>query len=47
MQIMIQPTTFQIFTPFWHPNLTKKPVWVKSKEHLKQLDKKYNMTSSY
>ena len=47
MKIMIQLTTFQIFTPYWHPNLTSKPVWVESKKHLKQLDKKYNMTSYY
>ena len=47
MQIVIQPTTFQIFKAFWHPNLTSKPVWVESKKHLKELDKKYNMTSVY
>ena len=47
MEIMIQPTTFQIFEPYWHPNLTSKPVWVESKKHLKELDKKYNMTSYY
>ena len=47
MQIMIQPTTFHIFEPFWHPNLDKKPVFVKSRAHLKELDKKYNMTSEY
>ena len=45
--IMICPTTFQIFEPYWHPNLTSKPVYVKSKKHLKELDKKYNMTSYY
>ena len=37
----------RIFEPFWHPNLTTKPVWVKSKKHLKELDRKYNMTSYY
>jgi len=47
MQIMIQPTTFHIFEPFMHPNLTTKPVYVKSRKHLKELDKKYNMTSEY
>ena len=47
MQIVIQPTTFHIFEPFWHPNLDKKPVFVKSRAHLKELDKKYNMTSEY
>jgi len=36
-----------IFKPYWHPNLTSKPVWVKSKKHLKELDRKYNMTSYY
>jgi putative FmdB family regulatory protein len=47
MQIVIQPSPIHIFEPFFHPNLTTKPVYVKSKEHLKQLDKKYNMTSYY
>ena len=47
MDIMIQPTTFHIFEPYWHPNLTSKPIWVESKKHLKELDKKYNMTSYY
>ena len=47
MQIVIQPIVSHIFKPFFHPNLTSKPVWVESKEHLKQLDKKYNMTSYY
>lgn len=46
-KIIICPTEFQIFEPYWHPNLTSKPVWVKSKKHLKELDKKYNMTSYY
>ena len=45
--ILIQPIVSHIFKPFFHPNLTSKPVWVESKEHLKQLDKKYNMTSYY
>ena len=47
MKIMIQPTTFQIFTPFWHPNLDKKPVYIKSKKHLKEESDKRNMTSYY
>lgn len=46
-EIMICPTEFIMFEPYWHPNLTSKPVWVKSKKHLKELDKKYNMTSYY
>jgi len=46
-EIMIQPVAFHMFEPYWHPNLTSKPVWVKSKKHLKELDKKYNMTSYY
>jgi len=45
--IVIQPMTFHIFEPFDHPNLTSKPVRVNSKKHLKELDKKYNMTSYY
>ena len=45
--IVIQPTTFQIFKPFWHPNLDKKPVWIKSKKHLKEESDKRNMTSFY
>ena len=47
MEIMIKPTVLQVFKPFWHPNLTSKPVWVKSRKHLKELDRKYNMTSVY
>jgi len=46
-EIMICPTDFHMFEPYWHPNLTSKPVWVKSKKHLKELDRKYNMTSYY
>lgn len=46
-EILIQPTAFHIFEPFDHPNLTSKPVRVNSKKHLKELDKKYNMTSYY
>ena len=45
--IVICPTAFHIFEPFDHPNLTSKPVRVNSKKHLKELDKKYNMTSYY
>jgi len=44
---MIQSVVTHWFTPFWHPNLTKKPVYVESKKHLKELDKKYNTTSYY
>jgi len=47
MEIMIKPTAFQMFTPFWHPNLDKKPVWIKSKKHLKEESDKRNMTSYY
>lgn len=36
-----------VFTPFWHPNLDKKPVWIKSKKHLKEESDKRNMTSYY
>jgi len=36
-----------IFKPFWHPNLDKKPVWIKSKKHLKEESDKRNMTSYY
>ena len=45
--IVIQPTTFHIFKPFYHPNLDKKPVWIKSKKHLKEESDKRNMTSYY
>lgn len=37
----------KIFEPFWHPNLDKKPVWIKSKKHLKEESDKRNMTSYY
>ena len=47
MNIEIQPIVSHIFHSFWHPNLTKKPVYVESKKHLKDLDKKYNTTSYY
>ena len=47
MQIMIQPITSHIFQPFFHPNLDKKPVWIKSKKHLKEESDKRNMTSYY
>lgn len=46
-EIIIQPIVTHFFVPFFHPNLTSKPVYVKSKAHLKQLDRKYNMTSYY
>ena len=38
---------FLMFTPFWHPNLDKKPVYIKSKKHLKEESDKRNMTSYY
>lgn len=47
VDILVQPTAFHIFKPFMHPNLTSKPVLVKSRKHLKELDRKYNMTSFY
>lgn len=47
MEIVIQPTTFHIFTPFFHPNLDSKPVYIKSKKHLKEESDKRNMTSYY
>ena len=46
-KIIIQPTTFHIFEPFWHPNLDKKPVYIKSKKHLKEESDKRNFTSYY
>ncbi len=45
--ILIQPTAFHIFEPYWHPNLDKKPVFIKSKKHLKEESDKRNMTSFY
>ena len=47
MQIVIKPLPFHIFEPFWHPNLDKKPVWIKSKKHLKEESDKRGMTSYY
>ena len=47
MQIVIQPITSHIFKPFWHPNLDKKPVFIKSKKHLKDEADKRNMTAYY
>ena len=47
MQIVIQPTTFHIFEPFWHPNLDKKPVWIKSKKHLNEESETRGMTRYY
>lgn len=46
-EIMIQPTASHIFEPFWHPNLDSKPVYIKSKKHLKEESDKRNMTSYY
>ena len=46
-EIMICPTNFHMFEPFWHPNLDKKPVWIKNKKHLKEESDKRNMTSYY
>jgi len=45
--LVICPTAFHIFEPYWHPNLDKKPVWIKSKKHLKEESDKRNMTSFY
>ena len=42
-----QSSHFKMFEPFWHPNLDKKPVWIKSKKHLKEESDKRNMTSYY
>lgn len=36
-----------IFKPFWHPNLDSKPVFIKSKKHLKEESDKRNFTSYY
>lgn len=33
------------FKPFWHPNLSHEPIFVESRNHFKQLCKKYGMTS--
>jgi hypothetical protein len=46
-EIMIQPVAFHIFEPYWHPNLDKKPVFIKSKKHLKEESDKRNFTSYY
>lgn len=46
-EIMICPTVFHIFEPFFHPNLDKKPVYIKSKKHLKEESDKRGMTSYY
>ena len=47
MDIVINPTPFHIFEGFWHPNLDKKPVFIKSKQHLREESEKRNMTSFY
>lgn len=46
-EIMIQPIVSHIFKEFWHPNLDKKPVFIKSKKHLKEESDKRDMTSFY
>lgn len=33
------------FKPHWNPNFDIDPVFVRSRNHMKQLCKKYNMTS--
>ena len=45
--ILIQPIVSHIFKPFFHPNLDKKPVYIKSKKHLKEESDKRNFTSYY
>ena len=47
MQIVIQPIVSHIFKPFYHPNLGPKPVYIKSKKHLKEESDKRNFTSYY
>lgn len=47
MNIIIQPVVSHIFEPFWHPNLDSKPVWIKSRKHLREESEKRNMTSFY
>ena len=47
MQIVICAVVSHIFEPFFHPNLDKKPVWIKSKKHLKEESDKRNFTSYY
>ena len=46
-EIIIQPVVSHIFEPFYHPNLDSKPVWIKSKKHLKEESDKRGMTSYY
>ena len=46
-EIIICPVVSHIFKEFWHPNLDKKPVFIKSKKHLKEESDKRNMTSYY
>ena len=47
MQIEICAVVSHIFKPFYHPNLDKKPVYIKSKKHLKEESDKRNFTSYY
>ena len=47
MQIVISAVVSHIFEPFYHPNLDSKPVWIKSKKHLKEESDKRGMTSFY
>ena len=46
-EIMIQPKSFHLFKPFFHPNLDSKPVYIKNKKHLKEESDKRNFTSYY
>ncbi len=47
VEIVIQPIVSHIFQAFFHPNLDSKPVWIKSKKHLKEESDKRNFTSYY
>jgi len=42
-----RPMVSNVFKPFWHPNLASKPVYIKSKKHLKEESDKRNFTSYY
>ena len=47
MSINICTTSVHLFEPFFHPHLDTKPVYIKSKKHLKEEAAKRNMTAYY